>query len=102
MAYIFIDDGYPDSRDYDNNYLYYDPDDIDQMEQILQLLEQRLKKRNLQNTASVRVLLNAIEKQRGHSIQKRERETNREISIAKRAQGIVERCFQAVSATCSH
>jgi len=85
MAYVYIDDGYPDARDYDSNYLYYDPNDVDQMEQVLRLLEQRSNKHNLQNTASKRVLLKAIEKRRNTSNQNRERGPRRNISVAKRA-----------------
>ncbi len=97
MAYIFIDDGYPDARDYDSNYLYYDPNDLDQMERILRLLEQRSNKHNLQNTPSKRILLNAIEKRRRSTFENATRELSDHASLTKKALGIVERCYDAVS-----
>lgn len=27
MAYVFVDDGYPDSEEYASNYVWYDPKD---------------------------------------------------------------------------
>jgi hypothetical protein len=97
MSYIFIDDGYPDARDYDSNYLYYDPDDLEQMEQILQLLERRSKKHSLRNTPSKRILLNAIERRRRTSFEVPTREPSGDVSVARKALGIVERCYEAVS-----
>lgn len=43
MPYIFIDDGYPDATDYENNYIFFDESDLDQMEDILEAINQRIE-----------------------------------------------------------
>jgi len=42
MAYFYIDDGYPESEDYENNYIYFnaqDPECLQKMIKLAQALE---------------------------------------------------------------
>lgn len=41
MAYLYIDDGHPESEDYENNYIYFngsDPDCVQKMARLVQTL----------------------------------------------------------------
>jgi hypothetical protein len=62
MPVLYIDDGSPDSREYDNNYLYYDEDDPERMQAIVDLLDRRAAAGRGAMTAERRALLNAIER----------------------------------------
>jgi hypothetical protein len=62
MPVIYIDDGSPDSREYDNNYLYYDEDDLERMQAILAFLDRRAARGIRPMTAERRALVNAIER----------------------------------------
>lgn len=37
MAYFYIDDGYPESMDYENNYIYLDDKDPEYFQKIIEL-----------------------------------------------------------------
>lgn len=42
MAYVYLDDGYPESEDYENNYIYFnaeDPKCIQKMIKLAQILK---------------------------------------------------------------
>ena len=64
MPVLYIDDGSPDSREYDNNYLYYDEDDLDRMQSVLAFLDRRAAGGIRPMTAERRALVSAIEKYR--------------------------------------
>jgi len=72
MPYIYIDDGKPDSREYDSNYLFYDEADIEHMVTVLELIDRRSGAGGKSLSAERRVLELAIEKRR-----KLDREQNR-------------------------
>jgi len=62
MPVLYVDDGSPDSREYDNNYLYYDEDDLERMRSLVAFLERRSARASRPMTAEKRALLRAIEK----------------------------------------
>ncbi len=39
MAYFYIDDGYPESEDYENNYIYFDANDPECLQKMIQLAQ---------------------------------------------------------------
>ncbi|MBN1654391.1 MAG: hypothetical protein JXA30_11535 [Deltaproteobacteria bacterium] len=64
MAYIFLDDGYPDAREYDNNYLYFDENDLYGMERTMDALDRRAQRTHIDLSHGKRALERAIEKRR--------------------------------------
>jgi len=45
MAYMFIDDGYPEARDYEGNYQYFDENEPKSLEQLLKVAKQLIRDR---------------------------------------------------------
>lgn len=39
MAYFYIDDGYPESADYENNYIYFNAEDPECVQKMIQLAQ---------------------------------------------------------------
>lgn len=39
MAYLYIDDGYPESQDYENNYIYFDAKDPECVQRMAKLVQ---------------------------------------------------------------
>jgi len=39
MAYFYIDDGFPESEDYENNYIYFDANDPECLQKMIKLAE---------------------------------------------------------------
>ncbi len=67
MPFIFLNDGYPDARDYDSNYLYYDEDDIGTMERVLEVLQQKNRLKNPEASLARATIIRAIERKRNKS-----------------------------------
>ncbi|MCI0496624.1 hypothetical protein L0Z72_16600 [candidate division KSB1 bacterium] len=39
MAYFYIDDGFPESEDYENNYIYFNAEDPECLQKMIQLAQ---------------------------------------------------------------
>lgn len=39
MAYFYIDDGYPESEDYENNYIYFNANDPECLQKMIELAQ---------------------------------------------------------------
>ena len=39
MAYFYIDDGYPESEDYENNYFYFNAEDSECLQKMIKLAQ---------------------------------------------------------------
>ena len=39
MAYFYIDDGYPESEDYENNYFYFNAEDPECLQKMIKLAQ---------------------------------------------------------------
>jgi len=64
MPYVFIDDGAPEARDYDSNWLYYCEDDLEDMEAALSVMEGRGGRGRFSAEPALRALRRAIERKR--------------------------------------
>jgi hypothetical protein len=64
MPYIFVDDGMPDAREWDNNYITYDEDNMESMLSALELLETSERAKKCELTVQKRVLERSIEKKK--------------------------------------
>ncbi len=64
MPYIYIDDGHPDAKDFDSNYLFYDENDLDDMERVLEYLEGRIARDQPQLLPVRNALSKSIEERR--------------------------------------
>ena len=62
MPILYVNDGSPDSREYDSNYLYYEEDDLERMEAILRVIDRRAPVEKGTMTAERRALRKAIER----------------------------------------
>jgi len=44
MAYLFIDDGCPESTEYDNNYIYFNENESGILQRIFELFSRKIEK----------------------------------------------------------
>ncbi len=57
MAYLYIDDGFPESEDYESNYIYFDGNNQQCIDQIIQLAQILAKMPSYQRRTMMRQLL---------------------------------------------
>lgn len=43
MAYLFLDDGFPEAAEYANNYIYFDENDPNWLQRVIKLVKQSRK-----------------------------------------------------------
>ena len=96
MAYIFIDDGYPDAREYDNNYFYYDADDLDEMERILEIMVKRSNAGSFGYAQSQQILSKAIARRRLAMQQNGKDEEQSDVSFQKNGLSQISRGFTRI------
>jgi hypothetical protein len=60
MAYIFIDDKSPESHDYESNYIFFNEDDLDSLEQALTRVKSIAQRVPFPLTAEIAVLERVI------------------------------------------
>ena len=67
MPYLFLGSDGPEARDYDSNYLFYDEDDVESMEELLEVLRKSKKIDPAIASVARGVLRKAIQRKRKNS-----------------------------------